>query len=379
MAGYECADQMNAFGHRVDLQTATGHNDLLAIDYQNLGLFNISTVREGVRWSIVEKKPFEYDWSAVEKMMQTGKECQIQQVWDLCHFGFPDDLHPLHPMFASRFIAFCRSFATFYRSKDKDGTLIVTPINEVSFLSWLGGVVKGTQPYCTQQGWDVKYNLMQAYIGGIEAMKAVDPAIRILMTEPLINIVSPGRDDDEGAREYHESQFQVFDMMTGKLCAELGGKPEYLDIMGFNFYFNNEWVFRVEEFLDWKLGERDPRYLSLHVLLTKAYERFHRPFILAETSHPTIDRPLWMEMITHECEQLLKAKLPFWGVCWYPALNRPDWDFTEKWHYSGIWDDVYQTGISQRELNIPVADAILKSQEQLKHLIHSNVSSYARN
>jgi len=38
-----------------------------------------------------------------------------------------------------------------------------------------------------------------------------------------------------------------------------------------------------------------------------------------------------------------------------------------------------RVGISQRELNIPVADAILKAQEYLKHLIHSNVSSYARN
>jgi hypothetical protein len=60
--------------------------------------------------------------------------------------------------------------------------------------------------------------------------------------------------------------------------------------MGFNFYFNNEWIFRVEEFLDWKIGAKDPRYIPLHRLLKTVYERYQRPFIIAETSHPKDDR-----------------------------------------------------------------------------------------
>jgi len=136
MAGYECADQMNAFGQRVDLLSATGHLDIIEEDYQNLGLFNMTTVREGVRWSVVEKQPYVYDWSVVGKMLDAGKTCNIQQVWDLCHFGFPDDLSPLHPMFAKRFASFCNSFVHYYRTKLPDDILVLTPINEVSFLSW---------------------------------------------------------------------------------------------------------------------------------------------------------------------------------------------------------------------------------------------------
>src|SRR5205085_8716244 len=129
-------------------------------DYQLLPAFNIQTVREGIRWSQVEKRAYQYDWSTVKFMLERGKANGIQQLWDICHFGFPDDLTPLHPMFARRFAALCRAFVQFYRSVNPDETLIVTPINEVSFLSWLGGDARGTAPYCIFQGWEVKYALM---------------------------------------------------------------------------------------------------------------------------------------------------------------------------------------------------------------------------
>ncbi len=53
MAGYECSDKLNAFGNRVDLLATTGHLQLMNEDYQLLQPFNITTVREGVRWSHV--------------------------------------------------------------------------------------------------------------------------------------------------------------------------------------------------------------------------------------------------------------------------------------------------------------------------------------
>ena len=189
MGGFECADHLNAFGKRVDLLSASGHDQYLAEDYDHLNLLKIKTVREGIRWSKVEIRPYEYDWSDVGHMIITARDRNIQIIWDICHFGFPDDLTPLHPMFARRFSQLCREFVVNYRSLNPNGELIVTPINEVSFLSWLGGDVRGTSPYCIGQGWDVKYALMKAYIEGIELMKEVDPSVRIMVTEPLVSIV----------------------------------------------------------------------------------------------------------------------------------------------------------------------------------------------
>ena len=230
MAGFECTDQINAFGNRVDFLETTGHLSMLDDDYKNLSIFEMKTVREGIRWSVVEKSPYQYDFSTVGEMIGVAQNNDIQQVWDICHFGFPDDLTPLHPMFARRFACLCRAFVKFYRSIVPQGDLIVTPINEVSFLSWLGGDVRGTSPFCVGQGWEVKYRLMKAYIEGIEAMKEVDKTIRIMTTEPLVNIIpheNAGQEEIDLAISVHEDQFQVTDILCGKICPELRGKPEY--------------------------------------------------------------------------------------------------------------------------------------------------------
>ena len=67
MAGYECTDQLNSSGDRVDLLNATGHTIQLAQDYADVQKFGIKTVREGIRWSQVEKNPFQYDFSVVSR------------------------------------------------------------------------------------------------------------------------------------------------------------------------------------------------------------------------------------------------------------------------------------------------------------------------
>lgn len=373
MGGYECADQINAFGNRVDLLSSTGHLQLIDKDYKSLEPFEIKTVREGIRWSQVEKKPYQYDWSSVKMMLASAKQNDIQQVWDLCHFGFPDDLTPLHPMFARRFAALCKAFAQFYKSQNHQEVLIVTPINEVSFLSWLGGEVKGTSPFCIGQGWEVKYGLMKAYIEGIEALKEVDPGIRILTTEPLVNIIPPENATDAQiakAAKYHQEQFQVIDMLCGRICPELRGKNEYLDILGFNYYHNNQLIKEEERFLCWKLNMCDSRWVPLHQLLINAYEKYMRPIVLTETSHPREDRALWIKHIADECVKVLEAGMPLWGICWYPIIDRPDWDHLHEWHQSGLWDGAYQNNqFYNRVLHSPLAEALIESQNLLKDYV----------
>ena len=366
MAGFECTDQINAFGNRVDLINTTGHLEKLDEDYKNLGMLSMATVREGIRWSHVEKKPYQYDFSVVEAMILVAKQNNIQQVWDICHFGFPDDLTPLHPMFARRFAALCKAFVTFYRNIDKDGVLIITPINEVSFLSWLGGDVRGTSPFCVGQGWEVKYSLMKAYIEGVEAILAVDASVRILTTEPLVNIIPPPNatiDEILAAASLHEDQFQVTDILSGAICPELRGKPEYLDILGYNYYYNNQWAIATNQFIHWNNNDADDRFIPLHQLLEAAHRRYNRPIVLTETSHPKEDRPLWIEMIAEQTRLALDEDIPLWGICWYPIIDRPDWDNLTDWHQSGIWDILAEDqSTTHRTLHKPTADALLQAQ-----------------
>ena len=363
--GYECTDQLNCFGQRMDFLPLTGHLQLLDADYAALAPFQIRTVREGIRWAHIEKTPYQYDFSTVRAMLATGERHGIQQVWDLCHFGYPDDLTPLHPLFARRFVGLCSAFVAFYRSQRPDGVLIVTPINEVSFISWLGGDARGTAPYCNHQGWEVKYGLMRAYIEGAHALREADPGIRLLTTEPLVNIVPPRQPTPRQRREAqdgHRNQFQATDMLSGRLCPELGGHAGLLDIVGFNYYYDNQWQNGTPDKLGWRDEVPDPRWRPLRELLNDAYRRYGRPFALTETSHPGTDRPEWLRMIGHECAAVLRAGLPLWGICLYPIIDRPDWDYPDQWHHPGLWDaDPSQAGPT-RLLHQPSAAALREAQ-----------------
>ena len=363
--GFECTDQLNAFGHRVDFLPLTGHLPLIDEDYAALAPFHIGTVREGIRWAHIEKTPYQYDFSTVQAMLDAGQRHGIQQVWDLCHFGYPDDLTPLHPLFARRFAALCRAFVDFYRRQRPTGTLIVTPINEVSFISWLGGDARGTSPYCHGNGWQVKYELMRAYIEGAHALREADPGIRILTTEPLIAIAPrPGASAREirEARDAHHNQFQATDILCGRMCPELGGHPALLDIVGFNYYYDNQWQLHPHQIMGWNDVRPDPRLRPLRQLLREAYRRYQRPFAITETSHPAEDRPIWLRMIGQECAAVLAEGLPLWGTCLYPIVDRPDWDHLDQWHRSGLWDaDLSQPGPA-RALHQPSAEALLAAQ-----------------
>ncbi|WP_045689639.1 amine oxidase [Hymenobacter sp. AT01-02] len=374
MGGFECTDQLNAFGNRVDFLTQTGHLQLLDEDYARLGDFQVGTVREGIRWSQVEKTAYTYDWSTVQVLLDAGQRHGIQQVWDLCHFGYPDDLTPLHPMFARRFAALCRAFIDFYRSQRPDDVLIVTPINEVSFMSWLGGDVRGTSPYCVGQGWEVKLGLMRAYIEGVAALREADPTIRILTTEPLIHIVprpNAGPAEVRRAKEFHINQFQSVDMLCGRLCPELGGRPEYLDMLGFNYYYDNQWQLDPHHILPWANDFNDPRFRPLSHLLKRAYQRYGRPVVLTETSHPGIDRPLWLDMIAEEATTAIRAGVPLLGVCLYPIIDRPDWDHLTPWHNAGLWDADISSPVPglTRQLHEPSAEALREAQARVAQAI----------
>ncbi len=371
MAGYECADQLNCFGHRVDLLTDTGHLNRLADDYADLYPFGIQTVREGIRWSQVERRPYQYDFSTVGRLLTTARQQGVQIVWDICHFGFPDDLTPLHPMFARRFAALCRAFILFVRDQQPTEPVVVTPINEVSFLAWLGGEARGTSPYCTGQGWPVKYALMRACIEGIAAMRAIDSTVQIMTTEPLINVVPPLPPTDTGVAEaarQHENQYQATDMLTGRLCPELGGSPDLLDVVGLNFYHNNQWVFDFRSYLPWANLDPDPRWRPLRALLAEVHNRYRKPLVMSETSHPGEDRPHWIRFIGTECGAAIRAGVPLLGICLYPIIDRPDWDFPDQWHKSGLWDatcpgQILQPGqVPGRVLVEEYAHALLNAQ-----------------
>ncbi len=332
IGGFECADHINNRGNRVDILQETGHDVYTLEDYRLLSSAGIKTVREGIRWSFVEKQPYEYNFSEVENRINAAEQTGIQQIWDICHFGYPDGLMPSHPQFVDRFVAICKAFAELYISSTSN-PLIVTPINEISFLSWLGGDVRGTVPFAINSGFDVKYFLCKAAIKGIEAIKNIDSSAKIVIAEPIMKVhPQKGQSAGEDIKNLNEVQFQAMDIITGRMCPELGGRPDYMDIAGFNYYYANQWE-HCGPVIPW---DKKFRRTCFSQLLKEGYMRYNKPVIISETGHFKEDRSLWMEQITDDCIKAIEEGVDLKGICIYPVLDRPDWD-TFDYIECGIW------------------------------------------
>ncbi len=368
IGGFECADMINNRGNRVDLLAATFHDTKADEDLATLAAAGITTVREGIRWSVVEKVPYQYDFTEVAARMEAAKRHGIQVLWDICHFGYADGLMPSHPQFEHRFVELCKAFTHLYHSVGNPHPLIVTPVNEISFISWLGGDARGTVPFAIRSGFDVKYFLCKAAIKGIEAIKAIDPSAKVMMVEPLIRVhAKQGEEPNADIIRFNEAQFEAMDMITGRMHPELGGKPEYMDFAGYNFYYNNQWEHGGPT-IGWY---KEHRRVCFSDLLKDAYLRYHKPVVLSETGHFKEDRGKWMDQITDDCITAMHKGVDLRGICIYPVLDRPDWDLGCLIP-CGIW--TYDEATGQRSVDEAYLATVKDCDERLRrHFAHEEM------
>ncbi|HSN47498.1 MAG TPA: hypothetical protein VLR29_01940 [Flavobacterium sp.] len=332
IGGYECADHINRSGERINLLKETQHDIRVGEDYESLASIGIMTVREGICWSAVESAPGVFDFSEVYDRMRAAEKYGIQQIWDLIHFGYPDGIYPTHPHFCTRFARLCEAFALFHNEYSVQALLVV-PINEISFLSWHSGDVRGTVPFAVNSGWDIKYHLCKAAILGIKMLKNIDPDCSIVLVEPLVKIHAT--DFQYDVRELNEIQFQAMDIISGRICPELGGSEDLVDIVGFNYYWNCQWEANGEP-LAWP----DPlqKRMPFSQLLQVAYDRYKKPLFISETGHFGTGRVEWLEEIVAECMLAKNNGVDLKGICIYPITDRPDWDDLSSYSNCGLWD-----------------------------------------
>ena len=366
MAGFESSCHINRHGQRLDMIAATQHDRFVVEDYARLRDVGISTVRDTVRWHLIDR-PGGYEFSSLDPMVAAARQHGIQVIWDLCHYGWPDGLDLLAPEFVDRFARFCRAVAEHLRN-ESDEIPFYTPVNEISFFAWAAGEVGWFAPYGQGCGGEVKRQLIRACIAGADAVRDVDPRARIVTVEPLIHVVPPQGAPDVGgaAAAYRNSQFEACDMLSGRIAPELGGAPEYLDILGVNFYHDNQWEHPGGRKIAWHIHPRDSRWVPFHQLFKEAYERYQRPIFVAETSHVGSGRAEWIREMSDELGRAIDVGVPVEGVCLYPIIDRFEWENPAHWHNSGLWDYRHeQDGTFVRVLNQEYAEELARSQAKL--------------
>ena len=117
LGGFECSTHRRHDGRRLDLIAATGHDRAVIHDYRAMLEHGIRTVRDGVRWHLIETAPGRYDWSSFLPMLRAAEEVGVQVIWDPCHYGWPDHLDIWRPGFVDGFARFAAAVATLVREE----------------------------------------------------------------------------------------------------------------------------------------------------------------------------------------------------------------------------------------------------------------------
>ena len=323
IGGFECSTHRRRDGRRLDLLASTHHDRLAAQDYRQLAGHGVRTVRDGLRWHLIEASPpGRYDWSSFLPMLRAARDADVQVIWDLCHYGWPDSVDIWSPAFVDRFARFAAAAARVVRD-ETDAVPFYCPVNEISYWAWAGGEVGRFNPSARRRGADLKRQLVRAAIAAIEAIRGVDPRARIVQIDPVINVVAdPNRPRDRRAAEaYRGAQFEAWDMVAGWLSPELGGDPAYLDIIGVNYYSDNQWILGGPTV---ELGH--PLYRPFREILVETYARYGRPIFVAETGAEADAQAAWLRYVAAEVRAAVVGGAPVEGICLYPVLHYPGWD-----------------------------------------------------
>lgn len=357
LGGFECSNHRRSDGRRLDMIDVTGHGEWAAEDYAVMREYGLDSLRDGLRWHLIERTPGQYDWSSFLPMLRAAERQGNQVIWDLCHYGWPDDIDIWKPEFVHRFARYAAAAAQLVKD-ETEGVPFYAPLNEISFWSWAGGDEAYFNPMARGRGFELKHQLVRATIAAIDAIRAVDPRARFVQVDPAIHVRAandrpgPARD----AENFRLSQFQAWDMLCGELWPGLGGAPEYLDIIGVNYYSDNQW------YLNGGVIERgNPDYRPFKGILSEIHHRYHRPLLIAETGAEGDDRGDWLRYVGEQVYLAMQHGVAVEGICLYPVVDYPGW--TDERHCPvGLLGFPNDDGV--RPVHQGLADELRRQQRQ---------------
>lgn len=313
---------------------ATRHDTFARQDYHRLADQGIFTARDGLRWHKIETRPNKYDFSSVEKQLVAAAETEVEVIWDLFHYGYPDGIDIFSKDFAFRLADLAAAFVEYHLISTGSPPMII-PVNEISFFSWIAGDIGHFYPFGVGRGDELKRSLVYAFIEAALAVRSVSDSAIIFSSEPLVNVVpSLDRPDSRDAAEaYRLSQYQAIDMLTGRLMPELGGRSDIIDAIGLNYYPHNQWYYPDREMISLS----DKRYRPLREMLLEAGERYAMPILISETGTEDGNRVPWFKYVVDESREARDAGAKLIGICLYPIVNHPGWE-DERHCHNGLWD-----------------------------------------
>jgi hypothetical protein len=320
-AGFECSSHRRRDGVRLDLIRATGHDRHVTQDYGLCRDLGFRTLRDGLRWHLIEKAPGKYDWSSWMPALEAAEQFGMQVIWDLFHYGSPDHVDQAGEDFPDHFTEFALAAVEVQQSVSGRPPNIC-PLNEINFMSWAVEVGYFPRVGPKKVGW-FKRQLVRTAIAAAKAIRERWPNALITWAEPLVHVAphSHRKSEVRAAEEYRQGQFESYDWILGRAEPELGGHPSFADVIGLNYYPHNQW------YLDGPtipMGHHE--YRPLAEMLLEVGERFGKPIFLSETGAEGSGKPSWFHYVCSEVREAMSRGADIRGICWYPITAYPGWD-----------------------------------------------------
>ena len=320
-AGFECSSHRRRDGVRLDLIRATSHDKHVLRDYRQCEQLGFGTIRDGLRWHLIEKSPGKYDWSSWRPAVEAAESVGLQVIWDLFHYGSPDCIDQAGPDFPQRFTDFALAALELHESISGRPP-VVCPLNEINFMSW--AVDDGYFPRVgpEQRGW-FKRQLVSTAITSARAIKRRWPGSTIVWAEPLIHIAPHDRRRQtvRAAQQKLRGMYEAYDWIMGMDQPEFGGDPSLVDVVGLNFYPHNQWYFEGPTI---PMGHHE--YRPLADMLVEMAKRYQKPIFLSETGAEGSAKPSWLHYVCNEVREAMSRGADVRGICWYPITAYPGWD-----------------------------------------------------
>jgi hypothetical protein len=320
-AGFECSSHRRRDGVRLDLIRATGHDRHVFEDYQLCAKFGFRTLRDGLRWHLIEKSPGRYDWSSWLPALEAAEELGMEIIWDLFHYGSPDHVDQGGEDFPQRFTDFALAAIELQQSISKRPP-ILCPLNEINFVSWAVEVGYFPRAGPKTLGW-FKRQLIRTGVTAAKALRRQWPKTTLVWAEPLIHVAphDQRRQSIRAAEQNRGGMFEAYDWIMGRAEPDLGGDPSLVDLIGLNYYPHNQWYYKGPTI---PMGHHE--YRPLADMLVEMAERYQKPLFLSETGAEGSGKPSWLHYVCNEVRDAMSRGADMRGICWYPITAYPGWD-----------------------------------------------------
>lgn len=324
---------------RVDELAASGHLAHQDDDLADVAALGVRIWRYGMPWRLVEREPGTYDWSLWDRAMAACERHELVPVVDLCHFGLPDHEPGFcEPGWVDGFVRYVDAFLDRYRDP-----VLFTPVNEPMITAMCSGYLGFWNDRRASRA-DYLRALANVTLANLEAVAriAADRAGWWIGAEGFGCHIAATPEDEPAASaaralehlvwdlhlgvEPPASVADVFDVVDDRVLSRIAALAGPVDrvVAGHDFY-------PVSVTLHGRRDEPlsiDERVAAYDREARGWYERYQRPFWVAETSNlglDVADGPRWLDGLVACLDRLGADGLPVRGLCWYSRGDQYDW------------------------------------------------------